>query len=62
MDTRGAADLYAHGKGMPKVSFTARCDTWEPPTTIHQTDSKHEVVVVDRGALHTDWKIIEDRG
>lgn len=45
---------------MPRTSFSTRCDTWEPPTTIHQTDSEHEVV--DRGALHSDWKIIEARG
>ena len=62
MVTRGATEPHAHGYYMPKVSFTTRCDTWKPPTTIHQTDSEHEVEVVDRGALHSDWQIIEERG
>jgi len=62
MVTRGATTPFAHGKGMPKTSFTTRCDSWEPPTTLHQTDLEHEVEVVDRGALHSDWKMIKERG
>ena len=62
MVTRGATTPFAHGKGMPKTSFTTRCDSWEPPTTLHQTDLEHKVEVVDRGALHSDWKIIKERG
>ena len=51
MNNRGATSPCAHEKGMPKPSYTTRCDSWEPPTTTHQTDSEHEVV--DRGALHS---------
>ena len=46
---------------MPKRSFVTRCDSWEPPTTIYKTDLEHEVEIVDRVALHSDWKIIEKR-
>jgi len=44
---------------MPKTSFTTRCDIWEPPTTLHQTDLEHKVEVVDRGALHS-FEGVED--
>ena len=39
----------------------SRCDSWEPTTTIHQTKTENGVEVVDRGALHSGWQIIEER-
>jgi len=52
---------HAHDKGMPNISFTIHCDSWQPPTTIYQKDNEHKVEVVDRDALHSDWQIIEER-
>ena len=62
MTNHGAVSPYALGEDKPKTSFTTSCDSWQPPTTILQTDSEHDVEIVDRGALHSDWPIIEERG
>lgn len=63
MSRRGPTDPRAHGKNMPRTSFTLCCSTWRPPTTVYQTKTENcAVEVVDRKALHSDWQCIEERG